>query len=78
MNKDKSKSKRITLQKQIWCKIRYWQQLNEITESELADSLNVVERTLKEYDKDASNITLTKIDRFLYINDLTIHNLFDL
>ena len=66
------KGKRITLQKRIWCKIRYWQQLNDITEIDLASNLDVVVRTLKEYDKDASNITLSKIDRFLYINDITL------
>lgn len=74
---NKTKPKRITLQKQTWCKIRYWQQLNDVTESELATYLNVAERTLKEYDKDASNVTLAKIDQLLYMNDMTIHDLFN-
>lgn len=75
---NKSKPIRKTLQKIIWCKVRYWQQLNDVTESELAEYFNVTERTLREYDKNASNITLAKIDRFLYINNMTIHDLFNL
>ena len=74
---NKAKPKRITLQKQTWCKIRYWQQLNDVTESELATYLNVAERTLKEYDKDASNVTLAKINQLLDMNDMTIHDLFN-
>ena len=73
-----SKSKRKTLQKVIWCKVRYWQQLNDVTDSELANYLEVAERTLKEYDKNSNNITLAKIDQFLYINNMTIHDLFNL
>ena len=47
------KEKRITLYKKIWCKIRYWQNLRDISDSELASCLHIGERTLKEYDKDA-------------------------
>lgn len=66
------KEKRISLYKKIWCKIRYWQNLKDISDSELAAYLNVGERTLHEYDKSAKNITLEKIDNFLYVNDMEL------
>ena len=69
---------RITLYKKIWCKIRYWQQLNDIPDSQLSNDLDVAERTLKEYDKNASNISLYRLDRFLYVNNLTISDLFEM
>jgi transcriptional regulator with XRE-family HTH domain len=69
------KEKRITLYKKIWCKIRYWQSLNDISDEELATHLGVSIRTIKEYDKDASNITLQKLDRFLYLYDLSLNEL---
>ena len=79
MNKvSRVKSNRITLQKYIWCKIRYYQQLNDISDSDLANSLDVAERTLKEYDKSASNVTLAKVDRFLYINNMKISDLLNM
>ena len=79
MNKvSRVKSNRITLQKYIWCKIRYYQQLNDISDSDLASSLDVAERTLKEYDKSANNVTLAKVDRFLYVNNMKISDLLNM
>ena len=72
------KEKRIPFQKLIWCKIRYYQQLHDITNGELALMLGVIERTLREYDKDSCNITLEKIDRFLSSNKITIKELIEL
>ena len=72
------KEKRITLYKKIWCKIRYWQNLRDISDSKLASCLHIGERTLKEYDKDAKNITLEKIDQFLYMNGLELHDLIEI
>lgn len=69
------KEKRISLYKKIWCKIRYWQNLKDVSDSDLASYLNVGERTLHEYDKSAKNITLEKIDSFLYINDMELADL---
>ena len=69
------KEKRIPLYKLIWCKIRYLQQLKDISDSELAAYLNIGERTLHEYDKNAKNITLEKIDNFLYINNMELADL---
>lgn len=67
--------KRIPLQKLLWCKIRYYQQLHDISNELLAKTLGVSKRTLSEYDKDSCNITLEKVDRFLYANNITIDKL---
>ena len=77
MNKIK-RDNRITLYKKIWCKIRYWQQLNDVSDNQLANDLDVAERTLKEYDKNAGNISLHRLDRFLYVNNLTLSDLFEM
>ncbi len=72
------KEKRIALYKKIWCKIRYWQSIKDVTDAELAACLRVSERTLHEYDKNAKNITLEKIDNFLYLNGMEFANLMEL
>ena len=72
------KNKHIPLYKKIWCKIRYWQSLNDVSDSDLATILNVCERTLREYDKNAQNITLEKLDRFLYANNMNLNELFEM
>lgn len=69
------KIERITLYRLIWCKIRYYQQLHDISDEELARSLNVHIRTLHEYDKCADNVTLGRIDSFLLINNITLDEL---
>lgn len=66
---------RITLYKKIWCKIRYWQNLRDIPDAELAAALQVGERTLHEYDKSAKHITLEKVDNFLEINQMELDEL---
>ncbi|MDD6268833.1 MAG: hypothetical protein ACI4JN_11775 [Ruminococcus sp.] len=68
----KGKNKRIPLQKTIWCKVRYWQNLNDISDHELADFLGCTERTLHNYDADPSCITLRTIDRFLIVTDMSL------
>lgn len=69
------KSKRITLYKTVWCKIRYWQQLHDMTDDELATYLNCSTRTLQNYDRDAKSLTLQTVDTFLFINDMTLEEL---
>ncbi len=71
----KKKTDRITLHKKIWCKIRYYQQLNNIDNETLAIALNVHERTLREYDKNAANVTMGQIDSFLFVNNITLDDL---
>lgn len=72
------KEKRIAIYKKIWCKIRYWQSIKDVSDSELAAFLQVGERTLKEYDKSAKNITLEKIDNFLFVNNMEFADLMSL
>lgn len=67
--------KRIPLQKTIWCKIRYWQLLHDLTDDELAMYLNCSTRTLQNYDHDAKNLTLETVDTFLCVNELTLEEL---
>ncbi len=69
------KEKRITIYKKIWCKIRYWQSLKDVSDSELAAYLQVCERTLRDYDKNARNITLEKVDNFLVVNSMELDEL---
>ena len=69
------KGNRITLYKKLWCKIRYWQHLMDVKDSELASLLQISERTLHEYDKNAKNVTLEKIDIFLNTNHMEISDL---
>ncbi len=69
------KDRRIALYKKIWCKIRYWQNISDVTDSELAAYMQVAERTLKDYDRNAKNITLEKIDNFLYMNGMELTDL---
>ena len=69
------KDKRITIYKKIWCKIRYWQSLKDVSDTELAAYLQVCERTLRDYDKNARNITLEKVDNFLAVNSMELDEL---
>lgn len=70
------KNNRITTQKKIWCKIRYYQQLHDISDEELAKYLNVHTRTLRTYDKGAENLTLGNLDSFLYAVNLELSDLY--
>lgn len=69
------RDKRIALYKKIWCKIRFWQSLKDVSDTELAAYLQVSERTLHEYDKNAKKITLEKVDSFLYVNGMELADL---
>ena len=72
------KNQRITLYKRIWCKIRYWQNLRDVTDTELASYLQVGERTLREYDKSAQHVTLEKIDNLLSVTGMELNDLMSL
>ena len=69
------KTSRITLYKRIWCKVRYWQNLRDVSDAELASYLQVGERTLHEYDKSAENITLGRVDNLLYVTGMELNDL---
>lgn len=63
------------LYKLLWCKIRYYQKLNDMSNIELAAYIGVSERTLLEYDKSAENITLGKLENFLMSENMDIEDL---
>ena len=69
------KAQRIPLYRRIWCKIRYWQQLKEVSDAELASYLQVGVRTLHDYDKSAENITLGRVDNLLYVTGMELNDL---
>ena len=69
------KTARITLYRKIWCKIRYWQNLRDVSDAELASYLQVGERTLHEYDKNAANVTLGRVDNLLYVTGMELNDL---
>lgn len=70
-----AKKARITLYRRIWCKIRYWQQLKEVSDAELASYLQVGERTLHQYDISAENVTLGRVDNLLYVTGMELDDL---
>lgn len=74
----KGNKKGISLCKKIWCKIRYYQKLNDFTNAELAAFIGVSERTLLEYDKNSNNITLGKLENFLGSAELSLDELLSL
>ena len=65
----------VTLNRQIWCKIRYWQNLNKVSDEVLARYLLLSVRTLREYDKDAGNLSLKQIEQFLSSTGVTLDQL---
>lgn len=71
-------TKRITLYKQIWARIRYWQNLRDVSDAELASYLQVGERTLREYDKSAQHVTLEKVDNLLSVTGMELNDLMTL
>ena len=62
----------------IWCKIRFWQSLWDVSDRDLASLLDISERTLKDYDRNAKNVTFEKIDHFLYANHMELQELISL
>lgn len=69
---------RIPIYKRLWCKIRYWQNLNSVSNEELGRILCVSTRTLLSYDKCAENITLKTIDSFLKMTNMDLITLYNL
>ena len=69
------KTQRITLYKRIWCKVRYWQNLRDVSDAELASYLQVGERTLQKKKKNAANVTLGRVDNLLYVTGMELNDL---
>lgn len=68
-------SKGITLHRKVWCKIRLWQNLNNASDETLARYLNLSVRTLREYDNDAGNLSLERVEGFMSATGLTLDEL---
>ena len=62
----------------LWLKIRLWQRLNGVTDETLASFVEVSPRTCRDYDKNAFNLPLGKLDNFLSATGLTLEQLINL
>lgn len=58
--------------------LRYWQNLRDVSDAELASYLQVGERTLREYDKSAQHVTLEKVDNLLSVTGMELNDLMTL
>ncbi len=63
------------VQKQVWGKIRYYQYIKDIPDTELAKTMDVAVRTLKDYDNAPRTLSLEKINGFLYVHNLPLREL---
>ena len=61
--------------KVIWGNIRRYQYLNELSDEQLANVLKLTTRTLYNYDKDPSDLTLKRIQLFIDNSGLEIQDL---
>ena len=59
----------------IWCRIRFFQNLNNVGNDCLAKTLSVKPRTLNTYDRCADNITLGQLESFIDEYALSIEQL---
>ena len=59
----------------IWDNIRKFQYLNDLTDEQLAEVLKLTTRTLYNYDKDPSDLTLKRIQLFIDSSGLEIQEL---
>ena len=66
------KEKRVSQTRVVWGKIRYYQAIYQLSEEEIAKSMSVLPRTLKDYDKDAQHLTLGQLDNFLSLYNLNL------
>ena len=69
------KKQTIPLHRQVWCKIRFWQKLNEVSDERLAGYLMLSARTLREYDADSNNLSLGRLENFMDCTGLTLEQL---
>lgn len=74
----KKKAPEPKIHQYIWLKIRFWQQLNLVTDEILASFIGISTRTIRDYDKNAFNLPLGKLDNFLSATGLTLEQLMSL
>lgn len=72
------KEKTIPVYRKLWLKIRYWQGINLVSNEELAKIIGVTTRTISNYDKDASSISLQMVDNFLVATRMDLITLYNL
>ena len=65
----------IALHRQVWCKIRFWQNLNNVPDDTLARYLDLAPRTLREYDADSGSLSLERLETFMSATGLTLDQL---
>ena len=65
MNKSERKLKKQTIAMTIWCNILRQQYLMGITNEQLCETLGITARTLYNYQKDPSVLTLRQLQSFL-------------
>lgn len=65
----------IALHRQVWCKIRFWQNLNNVPDDTLARYLDLAPRTLREYDADSGSLSLERLESFMSATGLTLDQL---
>ncbi|MBO4865564.1 MAG: hypothetical protein J5582_03195 [Ruminococcus sp.] len=68
----RKKENKISLHRRIWCKIRFWQKLNDVDDETLARYLMLSVRTLREYDSDAGNLSLERLENFMASTGLSL------
>lgn len=71
----KLKPTSVPLHRQVWLKIRLWQKLNNASDETLARYLNLSVRTLREYDNNAGNLSLERVEGFMRTTGLTLEEL---
>ena len=74
----KKKAPEPKIHQYIWLKIRFWQQLNLVTDEILASFIGISTRTIRDYDKSAFNLPLGKLENFLSATGLTLEQLMGL
>ena len=67
--------KDVALDRKIWAKMRYYKTILGISDETFSEQLEVCDKTIHTYDKDASNMRLQQIESFLKKNDLNIEDL---
>ena len=62
---------RFSISKKMWFKIRYWQNMLELTDVQLASFIGVCDKTLRALDKNCGTMTIDKVENFIVVNNMT-------
>lgn len=75
MKKNNNFVKHAEIYRVVWGNIRKWQYLNSISDTQLAEILEVSQRTLSNYDNEPHKVTLEKVQLFLINAKITVEQL---